>query len=203
MKNLFANLVLFAALSVAFSSLTACSTASTQQKGSDSQTASNDSNAAPIPETGKNSVYPPAPVGIMQSEIKDLDGKTFKIEDKKGKVVLINLWATWCGPCRSEMPHLIEMQEKYKDKNFEILGLNADDEPVEAVKAFTEQMKLNYFVGYADGKMVSEITKLSRQQGIPQSVLINREGKTVGVFFGSGARAINNMKESVEKTVSE
>jgi thiol-disulfide isomerase/thioredoxin len=187
-----------------FSGLTACNTASTQQKGSDSKTASNDSNvAATNPETGKSSAYPPAPVGIMQSDIKDLDGKTFKIEDKKGKVVLINLWATWCGPCRSEMPHLIEMQEKYKDKNFEILGLNADDEPVEVVKAFSEQMKLNYFVGYADDKLSADIMKLSRQQGIPQSVLINREGQTAGVFFGSGARAINSMKESVEKILSE
>jgi len=204
MKNLFANLILFAALSVAFSSFTACNTANTQKKGPVIEVAPDGSTVTNTnTETAKSSSYPPAPVGIMQSEIKDLEGKSFKIEDKKGKVVLINLWATWCGPCRAEMPELIAMQDKYKDKNFEVLGLNVDEESVEAIKSFSEQMKLNYFLGYADNKLVSEFVKLSKQQGIPQSVLINREGQTTGVFFGSGARAINNMKQSVEKTVSE
>ncbi len=203
MKNLFANLILFAALSVAFSSFTACNTASTQPKGSGVEVASNGSNAANIGTEQVKSNYPPAPVAIMQSDIKDLAGKTFKIEDKKGKVVLINLWATWCGPCRAEMPELVAMQEKYKDKNFEVLGLNVDEESVEAIKSFGEQMKLNYFLGYADDKLVAEIVKLSKQSGIPQSVLINREGKTTGVFFGAGARAINNMKEGVDKAVNE
>ncbi len=204
MKNTFANIILFTALCVAFSSFTACNSASTQPKGPIIEVASNDVNAAKTEtEAGKNGVSPPAPVAIMQSDIKDLEGKTFKLEDKKGKVVLVNLWATWCGPCRSEMPHLVEMQEKYKDKNFEILGLNVDDESVEAVKSFGKEMKLNYFLGFADSKLVGEFMKLSRQQGIPQSFLINREGKTAGVFFGAGSKAVNGMKESVEKTVNE
>jgi thiol-disulfide isomerase/thioredoxin len=205
MKNTLTNLVLFAALSVAFSSLSACGTASTEKKGAIIEVAPNNVNISSAnPETAKSGGnYPPAPVAIMQSDIKDLDGKTFKLEDKKGKVVLVNLWATWCGPCRSEMPHLVEMQNKYKEKDFEILGLNVDAESVEAVKSFGEEMRLNYFLGYAEDKLVGEIMKLSRQQGIPQSVLINREGKTEGVFFGSGAKAINAMKESVEKAVNE
>jgi len=205
MKNLFANLILFVALSVAFSTFTACNnTASTQKKGPVIEVAPDGSTAANAnPEAVKSGGYPPAPVGIMQSDIKDLEGKTFKIEDKKGKVVLLNLWATWCGPCRAEMPELVAMQNKYKDRDFEVLGLNADEESVEAVKSFGEQMKLNYFLGYADNKLVSEFVKLSKQQGIPQSVLINRDGKTTGVFFGSGARAINNMKEAVDKAVNE
>lgn len=204
MKNTFANIIIFAALSVALSSFTACNTASTQQKGTAVEVASNGSNGANTgTEQVKSSNYPPAPVAIMQSEIKDLAGKTFKIEDKKGKVVLINLWATWCGPCRAEMPELVAMQEKYKDKDFEVLGLNVDEESVEAVKSFGEQMKLNYFLGYADDKLVGAFTKLSKQSGIPQSVLINRDGQTTGVFFGAGAKVINGMKEAVDKTVNE
>lgn len=202
MKKLFTNLAVFAALSVAFSSFTACNTASTQPKGADTTAAPSNANAAVEPQakTGGN---PPVPTAIMQSEIKDLEGKTFTLESKKGKVVLINLWATWCGPCRAEMPHLVEMQNKYKDKDFEVLGLNVDEEPVEAVKAFSEEMKLNYFLGFADDKMTTEIMKLSRQQGIPQSVLINREGQTAGVFFGANPRVIGTMKESVEKIISQ
>ncbi len=203
MKKIFTNFIAFAALSVAFSSFTACNTASTANKGAIIQVAPDNVNiSSGNPETAKNGDYPPAPVAIMQADIKDLDGKTYKIEEKKGKVVLVNLWATWCGPCRSEMPHLVEMQNKYKDKNFEVLGLNADSESLPAIKSFGEEMKLNYALGVPDDKLISEMMRLSRQQGIPQSILINREGKTVGVFFGSGAKAINGMKEAVEKAVN-
>lgn len=201
MKKLFVNLITFVALSVAFSNLTACSNTASTQKGPVLDNSQNNSST----ETGKtkSSEYPPAPTGIIQADIKDVDGNTFKIADKKDKVVLINLWATWCGPCRSEMPELVALQEKYRDKNFEILGLDVDEESVEEVKAFAKEMKLNYTLGYADEKFVSEIYKLSRQSGIPQSVLINREGQITGVFFGAGSRSVSDIKTAVEKAVSE
>ncbi|MCA1625409.1 MAG: TlpA family protein disulfide reductase [Acidobacteria bacterium] len=202
MRNLFTNLVLFFALSIAFSGFTACSNTATTQKDSV------DESAPPLSAESKKSDYPPAPVGIMQEEIKDLDGNTFKFEDKKGKVVLINLWAIWCGPCIGEMPHLIEMQEKYRDKGFEVVGLNVGDqdgqvEPVDNIKAFAAKMNLNYQLGYADNKFVSDFFKISRRDGIPQSLIINREGELTGVFTGGGRGVINKMKESVDKTINE
>lgn len=206
MKKLFTNLIVFAALSVAFSNFTACSNTASTQKGpvlDNTTNASNTANVNANTATTKASDYPPAPAGIAQAEIKDISGNTFKLEDKKGKVVLVNLWATWCGPCRSEMPELIAMQDRYRDKNFEILGLDVDEESVEEIKAFSEEMKLNYTLGYANEKLVGEITRLTRQTGIPQSVLINREGRIVGIFFGAGASAVSKLKTTVEKTVSE
>lgn len=199
MKNLFANLILFFALSIAFSGLTACTNPASTQKSSDGEntTIVNDSTVA------KKGDYPPVPVGIIQAEIKDLEANTFKLEDKKGKVVLVNLWATWCGPCIAEMPDLIEMQEKHKDKEFEIIGLNADDETPEEIKAFAEKHKLNYQLGYAHNKLRAEMLKITRLAGIPQSILINREGKLTGVFTGGGKGVVSKMKEAVEKTVNE
>jgi len=204
MKNLFKSIILFAALSVVFSSLTACSNTASTQKGPVIETAPTvqNGNASETTEV-KKSDFPPVPTAIAQSEIKDLEGNTFKIEDKKGKVVLINLWATWCGPCRAEMPELVALQEKYRDKGFEIVGLDTDPESVEEIKAFAEKMKLNYQLGYADGKILSEFIKLTRLSGIPQTMIINREGKMVLVVGGGGARAVNNIKEMVEKTVNE
>ena len=80
----------------------------------------------------------------MQAELKGLDSAKFKIEDYKGKIVLVNLWATWCGPCKGEMPHLVELQNTYKEKGFEILGLDTDEDDTEAkVKEFAAEMKLN------------------------------------------------------------
>ncbi len=189
MKSFFTNLFLFAALSVVLSGFTACTNNTTNSSNASGDT--------------QNNEYPPAPAGILQSEIKDLEGNSFKIEDKKGKVVLINLWATWCGPCRAEMPDLIEMQDKYRDKNFEVVGLNTDDETLEEIKAFAEKMKLNYQLGYADGELLGEFVKITRMNGIPQSILINRDGRMTGVFAGGGKRVIGEIKETVDKTVNE
>jgi len=204
MKNLFTSIVLFITLSIVFSGFTACSNTANTQKGpvSDTAPSAQNSNASETTEN-KKSDFPPVPTAISQSEIKDLEGNTFKIEDKKGKVVLINLWATWCGPCRAEMPEFVALQEKYRDKGFEVVGLDTDDESVEEIKAFAERMKLNYQLGYADRKIFSEFIKITRLSGIPQTMLINREGKMVLVIGGGGIRAVNNIKEMVEKTVNE
>lgn len=193
MKRFFTNIVLFTAMSVLFSGLTACTNTATTQEGS-----------VETSKATQNSNYPPAPSAIMQGEIKDLDGNTFKLEDKKGKVVLVDLWATWCGPCRDAMPDLIALQDKYRDKNFEVIGLDTDEEETpEQIKAFAQAKKLNYQLGYADAKMMSEFIKVTRLQGIPQSILINRDGRMVGIFPGGGARVMAQIKETVEKTVNE
>jgi thiol-disulfide isomerase/thioredoxin len=205
MKNLLKNAILFVALSIAFSNLMACTNTATTQKGPEvetSPTVDAKANTAATPEA-KDSIYPPAPSGILQTEIKDLDGNVFKVEDKKGKVVLLNLWATWCGPCREEMPDIVAMQEKYKDKGFEVYGLNTDDESVEDVKAFAQQMKLNYQLAYASGKMLSEFIKVTRLSGIPQTILINRDGRMTFAVGGGGRKVVNEMKAAVEKTVNE
>jgi thiol-disulfide isomerase/thioredoxin len=200
MKNLSAHFVLFVILSVAFSSFTACTNTASTQKGPVDETAASSNNST-IDQTKGG--YPPAPSGIMQAEINDVDGNVFKLEDKKGKVLLVNLWATWCGPCRGEMPDLIEMQDKYKDQDFEVIGLDADDETPEEIKAFAEKMKLNYQLGYARNHLRSEFIRVTRMGGIPQSIVINREGQLVGVFTGGGASVLNKMKATVEKTVAE
>ena len=204
MKNLFTNIILFLALSLVFSSLTGCPTGNTEKNPTPEN-----SNAS-TPEAAKkddDTVYPPVPAAIAQAEIKMLDKTTYKIEDQKGKVVLINLWATWCGPCRFEMPHLIEMQDKYRDKNFEIIGLDVGTDGIpeseEAINEFAKQMKLNYKLGWADNKLSSEFARLAQMPGIPISVLVNRDGKMTGIFAGGGAKVIRTMKETVEKTVNE
>ncbi len=204
MKRIFTNLSIFIALVFTLSSFTAC-----QKNGSAQQNTTNANQPAETatgekPKTANDGKYPPLPEAIATAEIRMLDGTTFKMTDKKGKVVLINLWATWCGPCREEMPALVEMQDKYKDKDFEIIGLDTDEEEtVEMIQEFAQEMKLNYPLGYADGKMFNQFVKLTGLQGIPQSVLVNREGKMTGIFTGGSKKVIEKMKQTVEKTVNE
>jgi thiol-disulfide isomerase/thioredoxin len=196
MKRFFTNLVLFTLLCIVFSGFTSCT---------------NTTSPSNIPVDGNNQTstetkddnYPPVPTGIIQAEIKDLDGNIYKLEDKKGKVVLVDLWATWCGPCVAAMPELIALQEKYRDKNFEIIGLDTDDESPEQIKAFAETKKLNYQLGYADSKLTYEFYKVTRLQAIPQSILINRNGKMVGIFPGGGSAIMTKIKNAVDKTVNE
>ncbi len=210
MKNLLKNTLFFIALSVAFSSWTACNRSSNAngKNGAVIEVAPNASNSASKTEAANTSSgenadnpYPPAPEAILQTENKDLDGKILKFADYKGKVVLINLWATWCGPCRAEMPHLIEMQEKYKDKGFEVVGLDVDEESVEEINNFAKEMKLNYKLGFADEKTVSAFIKLTKLSGIPQTILINRDGRMTGIFSGGGQKVVGQMKEAVDKTM--
>jgi len=140
----------------------------------------------------------------MQAELKGLDGAKLKIEDYKGKVVLVNLWATWCGPCKGEMPHLVELQNTHKEKGFEILGLDTDENDTEAkVKDFAAEMKLNYTLGWLDEKTYGDFLKISKFPGIPQSFLINREGQLLGVFTGGSPTTIAKLKEIVGKAVNE
>jgi thiol-disulfide isomerase/thioredoxin len=205
MNNLIKNSVLILIFTIVFSVLTGCSSSA----NSDKQTAS-ENNSVANSESGEtsntpkvNSEYPPIPSALAQIEIKKIDDSTFKLEEKKGNVVLLNLWATWCGPCRGEMPHLVEMEEKYKPKNFEVIGLNTDDESVEDINKFAAEMKLNYQMAYADTAMMKEFLNISKFQGIPQSFLIDREGRLRGVFLGGGPKVIGTMKETVEKVVNE
>lgn len=197
MKFFLQNIALFVIFTIAFSALTGCSGGNSVSI----QNTETTSNAA-SPDKPK-SVYPPAPSAIMQADIKLLDDTTIKLQDKKGKVLLVNLWATWCQPCLAEMPHLVEMQEKYRDQGLEIIGLDVDPETKQQIEAFAAKQKLNYTLGWADDKLQTEFVKVTKLAGIPQTILINRNGETRGIFTGGGQRVISQMKETVEKAINE
>lgn len=201
MKNIFRNAVLLIGLSIALSSFLACSKMATTEKEQVDKTAPSTSEKGA--SEAKNNNFPPAPVAVSQAEIKNIDGSTFKVEDKKGKVILLNLWATWCGPCRAEMPELVALQDKFRDKDFEIIGLNISEESVEQIKDFADDMKLNYTLAWSDEKLRNELLKISKFDGIPQSYLIDREGKLRGVFTGGGPKVVNQLKETSEKVINE
>ena len=205
MKKAFETFVLLVGLSVGISSLQGCGFSSiTDSGGRPNPGPGNGENTGSTSRNGSStSELPPPPGKIVEAEFKMLDGKSFSLSDSEGKVILINLWATWCGPCRKEMPALVKMQEKYRDKGFEIIGLDTDPETPEQIKSFAEKMNLNYRLGWADRSMVEEFFTLGQMNGIPQSFLINREGKLAGIFQGGSERVIESMRENVERVVME
>ena len=104
-----------------------------------------------------------------------LDGKPVTLADTKGKVVLVNFWATWCGPCRAEIPDLVELQNKYKDR-LQILGLVVDDEDQDAIKKFVAKFRINYPVAIATDALRLEYGGIP---ALPTSFVLDSEGRVV------------------------
>ncbi len=105
--------------------------------------------------------------------LKDLDGKTWTLKQLHGKVVLVNFWATWCPPCRKEMPDLETLYERFKDQGLVILSIS--DEEADKVKPFIAERKIQYPILLDGGK----VHKLFEVEGIPKSFVYDREGKLV------------------------
>jgi thiol-disulfide isomerase/thioredoxin len=111
---------------------------------------------------------------------RDLDGRELSLTSLRGKVVIINFWATWCGPCRAEIPDLVALQEKYRDR-LQVIGISEDESPPEAVRRFVAQFHINYPVVM----MTPEIAKLFPGIGaLPTSFIVDRESRIVQKHVG-------------------
>jgi thiol-disulfide isomerase/thioredoxin len=108
-------------------------------------------------------------------KLAGLDGKSVTLADSKGKVVLVNFWATWCGPCRAEIPDLVELQKKYKDR-LQILGLAVDDEDLDAIKKFAARFGVNYPVALATNEIRLQYGGIP---ALPTSFILDSEGRVV------------------------
>jgi thiol-disulfide isomerase/thioredoxin len=114
--------------------------------------------------------------------MKDVAGKNVTLADFKGKVMLLDFWATWCGPCKVEIPHFIEFQEKYGRKGFQVVGISVDD-TVEKLEPYVRDMKMNYPV--LQGLNHDDVQDAYGPiLGIPVSVLISRDGKVCATHTG-------------------
>jgi thiol-disulfide isomerase/thioredoxin len=114
--------------------------------------------------------------------MKDVAGKNVTLADFKGKVMLLDFWATWCGPCKVEIPHFVEFQEKYGAKGFQVVGISVDD-TAEKLEPYVRDMKMNYPV--LQGLNHDDVQDAYGPiLGIPVSVLISRDGKVCATHTG-------------------
>jgi thiol-disulfide isomerase/thioredoxin len=113
------------------------------------------------------------PVPVADFSLTDLDGRTIASADLRGKVVLVNFWATWCPPCRAEIPDLIKLQEKYGDK-LVVLGISEDEVPPAEVKAFAIEQKMNYPIAMTTPQLSKVFRGVS---ALPTTFVIDRDGK--------------------------
>ena len=118
--------------------------------------------------------------------IKDMNGVDVKLSSFKGKVILLNFWATWCGPCKAEIPGFVELQKQYA-KDLVVLGLSVDD-PVEKLKPYAAQYKINYPILVGLGREDVQ-DAFGPMWGIPVSFLIGRDGKICKKHMGIAPKA--------------
>lgn len=113
--------------------------------------------------------------------LKDLDGETVSLEALRGRIVVVDFWATWCGPCLMSIPELVELQEKYRDKGVTILGISVDQpENISEtdLRAFRSKLKMNYRVLRADRQVMSDyFVGGGAQIAIPTLFVVDQQGK--------------------------
>src|SRR5215211_4890696 len=139
------------------------------------------------------------PAAAWNTEIQAVDGAKFRLSDFKDKVVVVDLWATWCGPCRLEIPHLVELQNEYGAKGVEFIGLTTED-PMEdeaKVRDFAKEFKINYKLGWSPREV--SLALMNGNSSIPQTFVIAPGGRIVTKFRGFSSQVPNMIRAAIDK----
>jgi peroxiredoxin len=136
--------------------------------------------AATIPAAGQSGrrtvgCAPDAKAANLDFTLEDLDGKDVTLSAYRGKVILLDFWATWCAPCKVEIPGFIELYSKYRSQGLQVLGFAVDD-PVPALKAYANEMGMNYPVLIGQGRN-DVLEAFGPMVGLPTTLIIGRDGR--------------------------
>jgi peroxiredoxin len=141
----------------------------------------------------KLAISTPAPDFTLQS----LDGKNLRLSDFRGKAVLLNFWATWCGPCKIEMPWFVELQNQYASQGLQIVGVAMDDASKEDIAKFAKEMGVNYPILIGKEAVGDEYGGVP---ALPESFIIGRDGKIVDKILGLRGKA--EIEDSIKKALN-
>lgn len=137
--------------------------------------------ASQAPVDGHGSTRP-----LPEFSIQDLDGNLVTNENLDGKVALVNFWATWCGPCKIEMPWFVDFQRKYKDQGFTVLAISLDEDGWDPVREFAAELELNFPVVLGDDPLAEDFGGI---RALPTTLVVNREGEVVFTHTGLVSRS--------------
>ena len=132
----------------------------------------------------------PAPDFTLTS----LDGKNVSLSDYRGQAVLLNFWATWCGPCKIEIPWFMDFQKTYKDRDFAVIGVSLDEDGWDSVKPYIEDHKMNYRVVLGNDQISQLFGSID---SLPTTLVIDREGRIASMHIGLVAK--NAYQKEIEQ----
>jgi cytochrome c biogenesis protein CcmG/thiol:disulfide interchange protein DsbE len=131
--------------------------------------------------------------------LKSLEGQEITLASLKGKVVLLDFWATWCGPCRESIPHLVDLFKNYQEKGLEVIGMSLDKGEAEVVRRFSHSMDIPYPIILTP----EEVARKFGVTALPTTFLIDKEGKIQEKMIGFNSKIAKEMAEKVRKLTSE
>ncbi len=153
--------------------------------------------SAPAPVTPPLSATDSARRPAPGFALTDLDGKPVALAQLRGKVVLLDFWATWCTPCREETPHFVALQQKHGGRGLQIVGISMDDGP-EPVRAFYREFKMNYPVAMGTAQVAEAYGGVL---GLPIAFLIDRHGRIIARY--EGPVNIPQLTQHIESLLAE
>jgi thiol-disulfide isomerase/thioredoxin len=149
----------------------------------------------------------PLPVGLRETSVQTIDGESLKLSDYADKVVVLNIWATWCGPCRLEMPELVKISNEYKTRGLVVLGIattyNEQNDP-QRVKNYVKAQNVPYKIIWDDGTLAAPLVEAVQGRSvIPQSFVISRDGHIVKYFSGFNVYSTPQlMRQAIEDSLN-
>lgn len=143
------------------------------------------------------------PASILNEELWDLEGGRFRLADYGGRVVVLDVWATWCGPCREEIPHLVELSREYGPRGVDVVGLTVEDAVTEyrTVRNFSREFAINYRIGWAAGPDWT-LKLTDDNDAIPQTFVIGRDGRVHLHATGFSDRTPALLREAIEEALN-
>lgn len=127
-----------------------------------------------------------------------IDGSSFRLSEQQGKVVLMNIWATWCAPCHAETPEFVDLYSRFQDQGLEILGVSIDEQGESVVKPFMEKYEVNYPMVIDDGRIMD---KYGPTMAIPTTYIIGKQGELR--FFAVGAVTLKELEPRLKALLNE
>jgi peroxiredoxin len=159
--------------------------------------------SAPAPPvTGAPPALADMPPEVTVAPLKDTKGASFKLADFFGKVMVINLWATWCGPCRLEIPELVKLDKEFHSRGVEMIGLSTEDPgaSAEKVRKFMQDFQIDYRIGWAPAEVGAPL--MQGHNAIPQTLVITRDGRILKHFVGFSTDMPAQLKQVVEEALN-
>jgi thiol-disulfide isomerase/thioredoxin len=189
----------------------ACAMTATSQSGRKVRNVSPSTPAVPVQPPTNPATEPAArvdPIGlfliperIREREIQGLPDGTFRLADFQGKVIVINVWASWCGPCRREVPEYDKVRKAYEGKDVEFIALTAEDRSAfSKVNKFVRDVKFGFRVGWADPELAA--TLMNGKTAIPQTLVLDGGGQIVKHWTGySPGRSADRLKDTIDQAL--